>query len=378
MATTGAGHHDPEHPMTSILAEMSGSKHTYSIARALRSAMVRDKRPDGFEGEVSAELSRRMGRTPRGFYMPLDAPTVEHRIDDTTAGAGAAATIWPYKQFVDVLRAKLVIAAMGGTITTLTAERGSVQLPTQTAATPVAWVAEGSNYGSFTNLTLGSVTFTPHTCLANTGISYQMSKLDAPGFEEWLFTELAKGIAVAIDAAAIGTGATNSPSGILQNGSVGSYTFAADAGNGGAPAYADLVGMEALLANALGDYPPDSRVGWVTSPNGRSKLRRTDSSTGNAGQWCWDRNFNTVLGYPAMTTTNVPNNATKGSGTNLTSLILGNFQDCVVNLFSSVDILVNPFTLSSSGYIQLSAYQEADVQITRAGGFVVAKAMVTT
>jgi HK97 family phage major capsid protein len=361
-----------------IIEEMSGDKQTYSIRRALQSAMRRKGKADGFEGEVSQEIAHRSGKMARGFFVPLNTPAVERRIDNTTAGAGAAATIWPDRMFIDVLRAKLVIEAMGGQITTLTNENGVIQLPVQTAATPVSWVAEGSNYGSFTSLTLSSVTFTPHTCLANTGISYQMSKLDAPGFEEWLFSELAKGLAVAIDAAAIGSGATNSPSGILQNGSIGAYTLAADAGNGGAPAYADLVAMEAQLTNAFGDYPADSRVGWVTSPNGRSKLRRTDSASAGTGQFCWDRVFNTVLGYPAMATTNVPNNATKGTGTALTSLIFGNFQDVIVNLFSGVDILVNPFTLSSTGYIQLSAYQEADVQITRAGGFVVAKAMVTT
>jgi len=369
---------------TSVLTEVSGGKHRYSLTRALRSIRAAGKRgsgpakPTGFEGEVSQELAKRRGKDPAGFYMPLDAP-LEQRADTTTSGVGAAQTVWA-PMFIDVLRAKLVVQALGGQITTLSNQGGVVQLPVQTAATHVTWVAENQAAGSFTGLTVSSVQFVPQTVLANTGISRQMSDNAAPGFNDWLYADLAKSIAVAVDLAAInGTGdGNNQPLGLLQTGGLGTYTLAADSGNGGAPTYADIVGMETTLANANGDSRADARLGWLTSPNGRSKLRRVDSTSGNSGQFLWSKDANTVLAYPAFATTNVPNNLTKGSGTALTSLILGDWTNLIANLFSAVDILFNPFTITVNGYYQIYAYQEVDVQVARGAGFVVANGMITT
>jgi HK97 family phage major capsid protein len=370
----------PATPLEGVQAETA---QRYSIVRAVRRAMERGEshgfHPDGLEGEVSREICRRSGKSPRGFYMPHEA-----RLDTTITGAGAAATVWPPRMFIDVLRAKLVIEALGGQITSLSVDKGVVQLPVQTAGTPVTWVSEGSNAASNTGLAVSSVTFTPHTALCNTGVSRFMKDVSAPGFDDWLYADLAKQIAVAVDAVALnGLGAaSNQPLGILQTPNTTSYTLAADtAGNGGAPAYLDLVMMEELLGNANADSRADARLGLCTSPNGRSKLRRTDSSAmvaGTSGQWCWPQLYNTVLGHPAAATTNVPNNFTKGSGTGLTAMIFADWTNCIVNLFSAVDLLVNPFTITTLGYYSIYAYQEVDVQLARAAGFLVAGGMITT
>ena len=129
--------------------------------------------------------------------------------------------------------------------------------------------------------------------------------------------------------------------------------------------------MEASVANANGDSRADARLGWLTSPNGRSKLRRVDASTGNAGQFLWDKNSGTVLGQVAQATTNVPYNLTKGSGTNLTSLAYGDFTNLIVNLFGGRGHLVQSLHDHQLGYYQIYAYQESDVQVARPGGFVV-------
>ena len=121
--------------------------------------------------------------------------------------------------------------------------------------------------------------------------------------------------------------------------------------------------MEKTLGNANADAVAEPRIGWLTSPNGRSKLRRTDSSSGNAGQWCWDKNLNTILGNPAFATTNVPNNLTEGSGTNLIALLCGEWSNVLVNLFKAVDILFNPYAQTTLGYFSINAYQECDVQV---------------
>lgn len=357
------------------------TKHRYSIYRAVASALRSQQAPyvpDGLEGEVSQELARRYDKPARGFYVPLDAP-LERRSDTTTTGSGAAQTVWA-PMFIDVYRAKLVVQALGGQITTLSSERGAVQVPTQTTATGTAWVAEGSNAGSYSSLAVSSVTFTPHTILANTGISRFLEEKAAPGFDNWLYSDLGKSITVAIDAAAInGTGPTNNqPVGLLQYPGVSVYELAGDSGNGAAPTYADICAMEKATTVANADSRADARMAWLTSPAGRSKLRRTDCTGSTSGQFIWAKDFNTVLGYPAMATTNVPANLAEGSGSSLTSLIFGDWSNLVVNLFPGADILVNPYTITTQGYYQIYAYQEVDVQVLRSAGFSIANGLVTT
>jgi len=351
----------------------------YSLGRALVS-MARRKStvPDGLEGEVSAEIAERFGRKPTGFYVPLDAP-VEQRIDTTVTGSGAAAVVFPPALFIDVLRAKLVLASLGAQITTFASERGSVRVPVQTTATPIAWVTEGSADAAFRALAMGSVTFVPHTVLINTGISRFLEELAAPGFDAWLYTELAAGITVGIDAAGIaGTSGANQPVGLLNTAGVPAVTLTADTGNGGAPAYADICAMEALAANNNADSRADARLGWLTSPNGRSKMRRVDGSTGSAGRWLWNQEVDQVFSYRAVATTNVPNNLTKGTGTNLSALVFGDWRNLGINLFSAVDVVFNPYTITTSGYYAIYAYQECDVQVFRTTGFVIASGMITT
>ena len=80
----------------------------------------------------------------------------------------------------------------------------------------------------------------------------------------------------------------------------------------------------------------------------------------DGSNWLWS-DFERVVGKPAYATTNVPSNLAKGSGTNLSPLLFGNWRDCVVNLFTPVDLLVDPYRQSTDGVIQVSAFQDVDV-----------------
>ena len=125
--------------------QLPGLKRPYSLRRALARALEREGRPDGLEGEVSAEIARRSGGHPKGFYMPFDAPLGERRALDTTAGTGAIPTRLP-RTWIDALRARSVLATLGATILDLPGlgrSTGKIQLPRKTAATSVFWVGEG-------------------------------------------------------------------------------------------------------------------------------------------------------------------------------------------------------------------------------------------
>ena len=48
---------------------------------------------------------------------------------------------------------------------------------------------------------------------------------------------------------------------------------------------------------------------------------------------------------------NVPSNLTKGTGTNLSAVIYGNFADLLIGMFDQLEILVDPYTDFAKGTV---------------------------
>lgn len=355
--------------------------HRYSIRRALLAGEA-DTEPTGLEGEVSAEIAVRTGRRARGIWIPHDAPTAGRR-NLTLGGTGAgayqttvASTWW------DVLRPKLVLNRLGARISDFGGGvGGNVAIPVKQQASVPTWVTEGQAPPE-SNESIAQSLVTPHTVTNYTDCTRRMLSLGAPGFMQFLEDDLIGSVAVAIDAAGLnGSGNSNEPLGLFQMPGIPTVVFSADSGNGGAPDYPTLCQMESIIGQACADSPETARLGWVTTPQGRSKLRRTPSlGSTYTGLPCWEcrDGRESMLGWPAASTTNAPGGITKESGTALSALLFGNFNDLVVQLFPAVDIIVNPYLQSLNGVVRLTIYQDADIMPLRAISFVAAPAMVTT
>jgi HK97 family phage major capsid protein len=359
-------------------------RNRYSLMRAIRSQLGGLKL-DGIELEVHQELGRRRSTKPKGVLVPWDAPLPERRALTTTTGSGSIQTTHPRGMLIDALRPKLAVARLGGMIANITEAdaRGNIQIPVKSAVTPVSWVAEGSA-PSQSNLTVGSVSLTPKTCTAFTDLTRRMITESDPGFEEFVIDDIAASIAVAVDGAALnGPGSSNQPLGLLQTSGLPSIAIVNAGVNGGAITYADLVALEDKLGVNLGDSPLDARVGLLTSVGGRAALRKLDLGGATpSGRFAWNakpmvidgvlRTVESVLGYPAVSTSLVPENLTLGTSNNVTAACLGNFTDLLVNLFSGFDMIVNPYLQSTGGIVRITGLQDVDVAVRRAGSFVLA------
>ena len=53
-----------------------------------------------------------------------------------------------------------------------------------------------------------------------------------------------------------------------------------------------------------------------------------------------------IAGRRLEVSNNVPSNLTKGSGTNLSAVIYGNFADLLIGMFGQLEILVDPLPIS--------------------------------
>ena len=87
---------------------------------------------------------------------------------------------------------------------------------------------------------------------------------------------------------------------------------------------------------------------------------------------------NTLLGYNVASTTLVPSDLTKGSGSNLSAAIFGNFSDLMIGMFGGLDVLVDPYTGSSTGATRVALYQDIDVAVRHAESFAAIKDIIAS
>ena len=70
-----------------------------------------------------------------------------------------------------------------------------------------------------------------------------------------------------------------------------------------------------------------------------------------------------------MITNNVPYNLTKGSGSNLSAVIYGNFADLLIGIFGETEILVDPYSAMQTGVTAVRILQAIDVKVRHAESF---------
>jgi len=118
---------------------------------------------------------------------------------------------------------------------------------------------------------------------------------------------------------------------------------------------------------------------WLTTPKCKSKLKRLGKLANTIALPIW-ADDNTVDGYRARSSNQVPNNTTKGtSGATLSTLIRGIFETMVIGTWGSgFELVVDPYRLKKQGMIELTTFMLTDVTLRYPVAFVVAKNVITT
>lgn len=357
-----------------------GTRHSYSLLRAVRALSSKGAIPfDGLEREVSQELQNRSQKTPQGFFMPFrsgrNAPgayQAEQRALDSTQGAGTIATELD-KDWIELLRNSCrVIEAGAREIHDLT---GRFAIPRQSGSGTTYWVQE-SGSPSPSNQVLDQVLFTPHTIGAFTDISRRFFELTNLGDgDAFVKGDLTADIARGIDLAALnGPGGSNQPLGILQNSAITSGRTVSLGANGGAPSWSACVELYTIVSRGnaadLGEF----------SYIGNADVQGTLATTPKIGSTfpIFLLEDGKVYGKRFLQTQQLPNNLSKGSSGNVLSPMIGGiWNQIVMGFWSEVDILVDPYTGSSSGTVRIVALQDMDIQARHNEAFAVWVDMVS-
>lgn len=296
-------------------------------------------------------------------------------VGTNTAGGNLVATQLLGSSFIELLRNALVLDRLG--ITTLSDLNGNIAIPSQTGAATTYWVTEG-NAPTESQQTIGQVSFTPKTIGAFTDYSRKLLLQSSIAVEAFIRADLAAQIAQGILTASInGSGSGAEPTGLLNTSGIGAVAIGT---NGGAPLYDHLVDLETAVAVANADV---GSLAYLTNTKVRGKLRKTQVFSGTNGQPVWGKGresgLGDVLGYDAYVTNAVPSNLTKGSSSGICSAaIFGNWADYILALWGGLDVMLDPYALSTTGGKRVIALQDCDMGARRTASFAAVKDILTT
>jgi HK97 family phage major capsid protein len=353
----------------------------YSIVRAIR--MKADAgggyKLEGLEKECHEAALKKSGRNlndPKAFMIPEDVIRAKFRGEGFTPGrmnkrdmqAGVFAQGGAFVEtevlgsaLIELLRNKMQVVNAGAR--TMAGLKNNCAIPRQTGASTAYWLGEIAAVTESDQI-LNQLLLTPHRLAANTAYSNLLLAQATLDAEAFVRMDLMKQLAIAKDLAALsGTGGAQ-PIGIINTTGVGTQTVTP-----GAPTWAQIVGCESTVAAANADF---GALAYLVSAQGRGVLKQTPKIGTTFPIFMWENPVDaskaaegegTVNGYRALAT-NQLNTATNGD-----KVIYGNWEDVIIADWEGWEVLVDPYTLSKNGEVQVTIFNFTDIGIRHPGSF---------
>jgi len=357
----------------------SKEQRDYSLVRAINAAITGDWSKAGLEREISETLAREAGRATSGFFMPTNLQMrAPYAVGSATTGGNLVATNLLAGSFIDVLRNNAVVMSLGPTM--LTGLVGNVAIPRQTSQTQTYWVTEATAITEAEAL-FDQVTMSPKQIGARSQYSRLALQQTTPDIEAIVRNDLARVMALGIDLAAInGSGSSGQPRGILNQSGIGSVAMGTNGAALTNATTASTSGLDQLIqleravdvANAL-----NGSLKYLTNAKVRSALKQLKTQYAD---YLWTANESdtttgtpiNVNGYPLYSSNQVPSNLTKGSGTNLSAIIFGDWSQLVIGTWGALEILPNPYGSGyNAGSVDIRALQTVDINLRHPESFAV-------
>lgn len=316
----------------------------YSIMRLANALSTGNWKDAGLELEISRAQADLNGTEARGAYIPLSILSRADAQTTTTSATGVVPTNFYGDQYIDVLRANSVVAAMGATV--LPGLVGAVDIPKGTNEATFGWLSEGgANYS--TQYSASTVQLRPQDIGGALGYTRLMQKQTGnPAIEALMRNSLNAGIGVFLDKEVL-VGTQAAASGLTTTAGAISATTGVS--------WQSVTRLEANVAIVNAER---GALGYITSPTVRGYMKTGAKSTYQGGFLM--EPDGTVNGKPCMVTSNAS-----------TNLFYGNWNDVLIPMWGGVDIVVDTATNVVNGGVVLRAFLATDIAFRHAGSFAV-------
>ena len=340
------------------------------VAQYLADPNPRTAEAAGFELEVARAAQAKHSRSANGVLIPWEVLSSNRAAETPGQSVGVfgdgGALVGSNRldaQFIDLIRNRSAFLNSG--LTMLSGLEGNVEIPKKLGSSTYYFVGENAEVTN-SKLGFGLVNMIPRTIGVRVPISRRMMIQASPDVENLVRIDMAESVALGMDSTiGYGTGSNGQPLGIINTTGIGSVTldggadkaFPASLGGGthDCGVWGNYVDLEtALAANNLDagsmSYVMNSVVKGALKQTLRASAAGSDYIMTDAGE---------VNGYPVVVSNQMQTN----------DVLFGNYSDCVVGMWSGLDVVIDPYTQSASGQVILTVHQDFDVAVRRPQSF---------
>ncbi len=270
-----------------------------------------DGRVNGALAEFNQETERRTGKKAQGIYVPTT--------NTTTTAEGIVPEDFKASEFIAPLRKSLVMRSLG--IRTMTGLHGDVSIPKYKTGMTAGWVGENEAL-SESGMSFDGVKMTPKHVGALGQVSRQLIQQSSPDINALIRDDLSFVMSEALDKAILTGDGNLEPLGILNQTGIQTGSLAE-------PSWGALLKLAEALELANVD-----NIKYLTNPTVMRVLRSIEKEKGTGNYLATS---NTIAETPAVKTQQMP------AG----NLLLGDFSQYILGVWSEVDLLVNPYAESA-------------------------------
>jgi HK97 family phage major capsid protein len=326
----------------------------FDFSRFMQAA-IRNTALDGVEAEMlqeGAKFFSENGLQKDGFTLPFE---VFGAHSAGAADAGQKLITTTKGDFIESLKKYLVLEQLG--VQYLTGLNGNIDFGASTTPADLSAKTEIEDAEEYT-MNLVNRSLVPQRGAVFGVYSKQLMHQTSYNIQQVLNDELVAGMLSRAEAHAIAE--------VLAN----AGTTVAMGTNGAA-----ITDDKAIdLLNALSASNSNgTNNAFVTNSKVRAAAQKIKVDDGS-GVMLWDRNQpRKFLGENALVTNHAPSNLAKGTGANLSAIAYGDFSYLTIGFWGGVDLVVDPFSLSKTGQVQLVLNFFHDSVVRQPGNFATIK-----
>lgn len=303
-----------------------------------------------------------------GMLRSLNAMGISTRdmVVGTASAGGYTVATQLFPTMIEYLTNRLVLPALGATF--FRGLRDNIAIPRDTADFGMSWVAENNAVGQ-SDLVLDQVTMSPKSVGRYAVIGRKLLVQNAVGIDAYVQRKLLNKLALEIQRIAIhGLGSSNEPRGILATSGIGAVVGGTD---GATPAWSHIV---KLITEVEQDNADGNSMAYLTNAKVKGTLMQTEKAQSTNGVFIWPEGRNpdgmaTLAGYRAAVTNAVSSSLTKGSSTDCSAIIHGNWESLIIGEWGNPELIVNPYSLDTQGAWRITLLDEIDVAVEHPESF---------
>ncbi|MDE0724648.1 MAG: phage major capsid protein [Alphaproteobacteria bacterium] len=343
----------------------SSEARNYDLGGAMRS-IIKGEKVGGLAGEVSADYAKRNGLDENSFHVPMSqlnrsaAKIMEQRTveaGNAANGGNLIATELHEDKFIQLLRNR---SALMGRVTVYDNLVGDVDIPRATSGVTVNEVGE-SDANTPSNPTFDTIALRPREVSSEVEITHKMLAQNNFNLERLTMDMMLADTAAKIDAMGLTDLLALSGTGNVEGGA-----------NGAVATLNHIIALESEIAESNADV---SNMFYLMNARTKGKLKSTPIESGHP-----DRIMNIgneLNGYNTIVSNLVPSNLTKGSGTDLSAIIFGNFSDIILGTWGGMSFLANPYAKATERKTILHGHQMVDFGFRHPESFAIMKDVIT-